>query len=154
MDLPEEIAAVCAPLFEAAPLDHAMSRLIGSDPKQTELLETILRTPVLSARPHLAAGLWLYVDNLDRSHTVSQSLNDSTGSFWHGIMHRREGDFANSHYWMRKAAGHPVLRLHPELDPNALIDEVAAASGDDESLATKQRMEWQALFEWCAQNQE
>src|SRR2546426_5983164 len=93
------IETVCAPLFDALPFDEAMRHLVGSHPKHTEIVEAILSDPRLANRPELAAGLWLYVDNLERSHTVSQGIETSTGSFWHGIMHRREGDFSNSHHW-------------------------------------------------------
>jgi len=149
--LPDEIAAACAPLFEALPLEQAMSRLLGSHPKHASLVEETLLSPALVNRPDLAAGLWLYVDDLNRSHTVSQAITDATGAYWHGIMHRREGDFGNSHYWMRRASGHPLLRLQPDLDPDALIEAVASAKGSDvPQLVAKQRAEWQALFEWCA----
>jgi hypothetical protein len=40
------------------------------------------------------AALWLYHDFLDESHTLSQSLDTPEGSYWHGLMHRREPDFA------------------------------------------------------------
>lgn len=153
LKLPDEIAAACAPLFEALPLEEAMQNLLGSHAKHAALVETVLRTPALADRPELAAGLWLYVDNLDRSHTVSQDILDTTGSYWHGIMHRREGDFSNSHYWMRRAAGHPLLRSQPDLDPDGLIEAVAAARGRDlPELVARQRAEWQTLFEWCAAN--
>jgi len=148
--LPEDIALACADLFQELQLDEAMPRLIGSEPKHRELVESALRDPALANRPALAAGIWLYVDDLERSHTVSQGIEDSTGAFWHGIMHRREGDFANSHYWMRRAAEHP---LFAELDPAGFVDAVAAASGRDEpELVERQRQEWAALFEWCAHN--
>src|SRR5439155_27265178 len=39
------------------------------------------------------AGLWLWFDYLDESHSLSQDIHTPEGSFWHGIMHRREGDF-------------------------------------------------------------
>src|SRR4051812_4745927 len=100
LKLPESIARACEPLFAATPIDQSMRRLTGSHPSHTDLVERILSEPAMKGRSDLAAGLWLYVDDLDRSHTVSQSITDATGSFWHGIMHRREGDFANSHYWM------------------------------------------------------
>ncbi len=149
--LPEEIAEACAPLFEAVPFEKAMGRLVGSAPQQTEIVKQVLQHPALVNRPELAAGLWLYVDDLDRSHTVSQGLDGATGAYWHGIMHRREGDFSNSHYWMHRAAAHPLRRSHPELDPDALIDAVAAARGSDKpDLVARQREEWKALFEWCA----
>src|SRR5687768_10504407 len=48
------------------------------------------------------AGLWLYHDFLDESHTLSQCIDTPSGSYWHAIMHRREGDFANSKYWFRR----------------------------------------------------
>jgi hypothetical protein len=153
LKLPEEIAAACAPLFAAIPFDRAMGRLLGSHPQQTALVESVLSHPALADRPDLAAALWLYADNLERSHTLSQSLETKTGAYWHGIMHRREGDFGNSHYWMRRAAGHPLLAARPELDPDALIDQAAASRGEDvPALVERQREEWKALFEWCAAN--
>lgn len=57
----------------------------------------------------LISALWLYHDFLDESHTVSQSIETSTGSFLHGIMHRREGDFGNAKYWFRRVGHHPVF---------------------------------------------
>lgn len=55
------------------------------------------------------AGLWLLAGELDLSHELSQSIETATGSYWHGIMHRREGDSWNSKYWYRRAARHPTL---------------------------------------------
>jgi hypothetical protein len=153
LNLPAEIAVACKPLFDALPLDQAMPHLLGSHPQQTALVEEILRHPALADRPELATGLWLYVDNLERSHTISQSIETPTGSYWHGIMHRREGDFSNSHHWMRRAASHPLRQSRSDLDPDAFVDQVAAAHGkDDPALVERQRAEWQTLFEWCASN--
>ena len=59
------------------------------------------------ARACLAA-LWLYHDFLDESHRISQSLHGREGSYWHGIMHRREGDYANAKYWFRRVGAHPI----------------------------------------------
>ena len=147
MNLPDDIAAACKPLFNTLPLDQAMPHLVGSHPTHTELVNRI--TQNLADRPELIAGLWLYVDDLDRSHTVSQSVETKTGSYWHGIMHRREGDFSNSHYWHARAAGHPLLAERPDLDPDRLVDDVSKSSNDP-ALVQRQRSEWQALFEWCA----
>jgi hypothetical protein len=41
------------------------------------------------------AALWLAFDFLDESHAVSQELDTPEGSYWHGLLHRREPDFAN-----------------------------------------------------------
>jgi hypothetical protein len=147
LSLPEDIAAACQPLFEILPLEQAMPHLLGSHPKHTELVEEIVRKPAVAALPALVAGLWLYVDNLDRSHTVSQSIETTTGSYWHGIMHRREGDFSNSRYWHRKAAGHPLLAAQPD----GLVGEVEWTRGQDvPEVVAKQRAEWATLFQWCA----
>src|SRR5947207_15523927 len=59
----------------------------------------------------MLAGLWLWHDWLDESHTLSQSLVSATGSFWHAIMHRREGDFSNAKYWYARCRTHPALRV-------------------------------------------
>src|SRR5947208_544638 len=44
------------------------------------------------------AGVWLLHDCLDESHTISQGIDTPSDSFWHAIMHRREGDFSNAKY--------------------------------------------------------
>jgi len=41
------------------------------------------------------AGLWLHHDFLDESHAISQGIETAEGSYWHALMHRREGDFGN-----------------------------------------------------------
>lgn len=152
MNLPEPIARACAPLFEELPIESAMPSLRGSNPSRAELVTQVAQSPELQGRPELQAGLWLYVDDLDRSHNICQGINDATGAFWHGIMHRREGDYSNSHYWIRRALGHPLLRQRPELEPDALTDDVASAADmQDPALVNRQRAEWRALFEWCAQ---
>jgi len=55
------------------------------------------------------AGLLLLGDDIDASHEVSQSIETEDGSFWHGILHRREPDYGNSKYWFRRAGAHPAL---------------------------------------------
>jgi hypothetical protein len=55
------------------------------------------------------AGLYLLYDGLDESHAISQSIETPTGSYWHGIMHRREPDYGNAKYWFRRVGNHPVF---------------------------------------------
>jgi hypothetical protein len=115
------------------------------------------------------AGLWLWFDDLDRAHRIVQDIASASGSFWHAITHRREGDFSNSKYWYARCADHPalpVLRaqalpLVAELGaadyaPGALVDLVRAVHDrpDDprHGVAVRvQQLEWQVLFDQCVQ---
>ncbi len=169
--MPDPIDRVLRPLFEALPIDRAMQHLVvnGSVPGNcSRLLATALEDPALKDKPTLEAGLWLYVDDLDRSHAVSQKLARPSGSFWHAIMHRREGDFSNSHYWYRKAGRHPVISRIDSggggagagtaiggYEPHGFVGRVERAykqQSDSPDLVALQRLEWVALFEWCAEN--
>ena len=123
------------------------------------------------------AGLWLWHDFLHESHEISQKIDNPTGAWWHGIMHRREGDFGNAKYWFRQVGDHvlhPVLAAHtPELlggldadlkvtkvvingwDPMAFVDlcEHAHATGEHRAVAVAlQHLEWRTLFDDCVRH--
>lgn len=154
--LPESLAPLIKPLFDTLPIDSAMSQLVVSSPAGGQAFEQVKRITThgeIRKRPALGAGLWLYVDDLERSHGLCQAIKDSTGSFWHGIMHRREGDFSNSHYWFRNTGEHAAMVAIHDYDPHHFIDDVERAhqgSGDVETLVELQRREWSALMQWCA----
>jgi hypothetical protein len=118
------------------------------------------------------SGIWLLHNYLDQSHAISQDLHSCTGSFWHGIMHRREPDYSNSAYWFRKVGEHSVfgdlviqlsqgntdttargLICDGQWDPCAFIDLCAQASDStDETTKLCQQVtsvEWQLLFDYC-----
>jgi len=61
----------------------------------------------------LHAGIWQVHDFLDESHDLAQSIQgqgtDSSGDYWHAIMHRREPDYVNAKYWFRRVRRHPVF---------------------------------------------
>lgn len=124
------------------------------------------------------AGLWLYHDFLDRSHSLSQEIETTTGSYWHGIMHRREPDYGNAKYWFRRVGKHPIFadlakaaeQEMAQAKPNTLAAAVVEA-GDWDSFAfvdacqtasrgsAEQRelceriawAEWRLLFDYCYQ---
>ena len=122
------------------------------------------------------AGVWLLHDFLDESHTISQGVETGSGSFWHGMMHRREGDFSNAKYWFRRVGSHEVLDVLGEhvvslgsdasslalaeriarkgqFDPYAMADACQAATrqgGDAEQFCRRvQQVEWELLFAHC-----
>lgn len=150
--IPEEILCAGAALFDKLPLGEAMSELVPSRPRSAILCdavnELVLTEPF--SYPELSAGLWLYVDELERSHRISQGLSGATGAFWHGIMHRREGDFGNSHYWFHRVGRHPAMAWLPGYDPHEFIDMVAKCYKENPlELVALQRWEWVVLFTWC-----
>lgn len=126
----------------------------------------------------MLAGLWLYHGDLDASHRVSQELETAEGSFWHGIMHRREPDPGNAAYWFRLTGRHPVFpelrdrvaaltaahgetdfAVKAEWDPFAWIEFWERArrrvESRDYALALRiQDAEWEILFAYCARLKE
>ena len=169
--LPELIEAAVAPVFEALPFDQAMRALVPVDDADADLVavvQGVVDDPALDGHDAVKAALWLYIDDLDRSHAISQHLHTPTGSFWHAVMHRREGDFPNAKYWYRKAGAHPAMKridlagggsasgsAMAGYDPIAFVDRVARANArcekDSPDLVALQRHEWRALFEFCAE---
>ncbi|MCE9552944.1 MAG: hypothetical protein K8T91_06150 [Planctomycetes bacterium] len=77
-------------------------------------------------------GLWLAHNYLDESHAISQGIETPTGSFWHAIMHRREGDFDNACYWFCRVRSHEVYFA---LQRAAAECDAAASTVNDRALA-------------------
>ena len=75
------------------------------------------------------AGLWLRHDFLDESHRISQDLDNPSGSYWHGIMHRREPDFANAKYWFRRVGPHRVFEPLCVDARDMALDAIAVDAG-------------------------
>ena len=100
----------------------------------------------------MQSGLLLWNDALDASHTISQSIESKTGSYWHGIMHRREPDYSNAKYWFRRVGVHPTF---PALRERAL-SLLQSGSTESDSLtdyaeAIDEIEEWDAFrfVDWC-----
>ena len=91
----------------------------------------------LDAPDAVRAGLLLWNDDLEASHTLSQGIESQTGSLWHAVMHRREGDASNSIYWWHKTGEHPAF---DELYPRATELLKSESHGDVQAfLAASQR---------------
>ncbi len=142
--------------------------LVPSGPRACPQLHTLRRLAVADLFPRTAirssddakcvqSGLYLYFSALDESHTISQGVGTQSGSFWHGIMHRQEGDWSNAKYWFRRTGGHPVFEaleqcLGGPWDPMAFVDRCQAASlgrGPQDTVLDRQMLEWRLLMEHC-----
>jgi hypothetical protein len=147
MTYPQELHGV----FESLPLERAMPALLPKT--ENTAAHASAEREAGSASPELQAAIWLYVDDIERSHSISQGIPGSIGAYWHGIMHRREGDFSNAKYWLRQARG---IDLGIEgYDPLEFVDRVEAAHGADPAdLVEMQRREWMALFTYCMERWE
>jgi hypothetical protein len=80
-----------------AELKKFLDELLGNSNAQAEQRELI------------SALVLLWHDHLDSAHEIAQGIANPTGSFVHGIMHRREPDYGNAAYWFRRVGKHPAF---------------------------------------------
>ena len=173
----EEPLASLVMLDEAETLDGGISR----EPFR-EQLEALMPGDLFpgativdpdSARCCISA-IWLLHHFLDESHQVSQDISTSSGSYWHAIMHRREGDYSNAKYWFRRVADHPVYerlasssqqlleqdqlpgllplaggRWDPFMFGDMCEDVVLHDKGNRLTCQSLSRLEWMLLFDNC-----
>jgi hypothetical protein len=76
--------------------------------KQIQALEESFEINENEHTRAIQAGLYLWNENLEPSHVISQEITSPTGSYWHGLIHRMEGDFSNAKYWFTDARHHPI----------------------------------------------
>ncbi|MFN3649997.1 MAG: hypothetical protein ACK47B_10485 [Armatimonadota bacterium] len=102
------------PMFAAATWDAELDRALHDTPLDQLFAGQELRDPQMAAAA--VAGMHLWNDNFGASHSICQGIPTPTGSYWHGLCHRREGhagegldaNLSNAKYWFRRSAGHPA----------------------------------------------
>ncbi len=169
-------AETYSPAVQALLSDNRLAELGPGHPNQKVRANLAALSPAALFKPQnithpsdasaCLAALWLYHDFLDESHTISQSIETADGSYWHGIMHRREPDAGNAAYWFRRVGNHLVFdelaqaakQMGLEVgakgwDPFAFIDqceeERGTGSAKEMLLRKIQHKEWELLFDWC-----
>jgi hypothetical protein len=90
------------------------------------------------------SALFLYLSDLDQSHTIAQDIPTATGSFLHGVMHRQEPDFGTSKYWFRRVGSHEVF---PLLRTGALT-MFAEREGENAAAAASLHRQIESLVNW------
>lgn len=100
----------------------------------------------------IKSGLLLWNDALDDSHDISQELGNNTGSYWHGIMHRREPDYSNAKYWFGRVGTHPIF---PELRERAIALFKDTSNPSDalaqigQAIETQEHWDAYQFIDWC-----
>jgi hypothetical protein len=165
-------AAELPPLDAGKPDAAARPRLVGISIESLLAPAGVVDSAMASC---CLSGLWLWHNFLDESHRLSQEIETQSGAYWHGLMHRREGDFSNAKYWFRSVGRHPAfgevqaaaaqlaagvddpaarkLAAAADWDPFAFIDLcqkcVGSGSRAEHLCREFQLAEYRALMKYC-----
>ncbi len=163
--------------------DDLLQKLIPSEPINVDLLtrlramdDATLAGGLTIGQPQTFAlirgGLFYVLDSIHEAHTIFQETKGDLGAYWHGMIHRREGDFDNARYWFRRAGTLPffdtlhraasetsaLMARQSNWDPYLFTGECEQSRfGEDEGLKdllTLQRVEFDGLFEYCWRHSE
>ncbi len=152
-------------LIPTEPLDRELVRRIRAADDATVSGVGTIGDPAMFAL--VRGGLLYAADAIDEAHVIFQEAKSDLGSYWHGVMHRREGDFDNARYWFRRAGVLPVFDvLHgaasahsavmarqANWDPYLFTGQCERARFGEteglEELVALQRVEFDGLFDDC-----
>lgn len=116
-----DAGAFCAAAFTARP--PALRIVPRPGTREVEALRAVVEVHGLPAsardcarRNRVLEGLvLLWHDHWEAAHEIAQSLEgDPDHDLLHGIVHRREGDYANAEYWFGGAGKHSGYRILAE----------------------------------------
>ena len=120
------------PLFVGEPWDLELGRALRESSAEELFAGHSVQNAELAAAA--IAGLHLWNDDFEASHNLCQGISTPTGSYWHGLCHRREGhrdrgleaNLNNTRYWFRQTGAHPAF---PRVRETALAVLADAGSG-------------------------
>jgi hypothetical protein len=166
------------PLYPASVWSNTLSQQL-----KTASDEELFGNEELSAQQmqNLRAGLLVWNDDIHSAHDIVQNVHNSTGSYWHAIIHRREGDPSNANYWWARTGAHPAFEplfqaaqstLAKESDREAtafgqqlqdagqwlprdfvqLCEQTRRGKINSDWLQRLQVVEFQTLLNWCRRN--
>lgn len=152
-------------LIPSEPLNYEMVRKIQKAEDSEIAGDAILKNA--GAFSLIRGGLLYALDAIHEAHAIFQDAKGDLGSYWHGMMHRREGDFDNARYWFRRAGVLPVFNeMHRvagessadmarqmNWDPYLFTGKCEQARfGETEGMAelvALQNAEFEVLFDYC-----
>jgi hypothetical protein len=136
------------PLVPSGPWNEGLQGVLEGTP-DTELLGTDAISDPAFARA-VKSGLLLWNDSIAESHTLSQDILNPTGSYWHGIMHRREPDYPNSKYWFRQVGDHPIFPAVRE-QAMGVFEESGSPYAKQKLDLLNAKPNWDAFtfVDWC-----
>jgi len=109
--------------------------------------------------PSVISGLHLLNDDIKNAHEVAQANEgDVSCDTWHAFLHRREGDYWNSGWWISRLS-HPLLLTFASTSslPAARADaksfvsaceRVGTGRSKDDVLEKRQYEQMKELVEW------
>jgi hypothetical protein len=105
------------PMFVAEVWDRDLAQALRDTSPEALFPGQTVRDPHMAACA--VAGLHLWNDDFDGSHNLCQGIHTPTGSYWHGLGHRREGyrgegvrsNLNNARYWFRRVGDHPAFDI-------------------------------------------
>lgn len=158
-------------------LSRPLPPLVPKAPWNAEMASAIDRVSAAeNASPFITAALHLLNDDLERAHRLVQAREgDQTADYLHMLVHRREGDWSNTGYWVRRAGEHPVYATllttirsesaDPKIkdvisswkrwDPNVMLELCRQAEREKPDTETADAASWLSTLElasaldWC-----
>ena len=107
MNLPHAFAALLA---TPTPPELGPGPRAGVQPSQSlqAAIDAALRQTPLPPSPGQAARalVLLWHDHHDPAHGIVQDMATAESSYVHAILHRREPDYGNAKYWLRRVGSH------------------------------------------------